>query len=97
MSDLIQPWHIIVLTVLFCVYIFPLSVAMHRKCKATNGIGVVNMLLGWTFIGWVVALAWAACGEKKLAAEPPRALTLDEEKLAAILLARMAANRPPAA
>ena len=45
-------------------YIMPMAVASHRNCKATNGIIVVNLFLGWTFIGWVVALAWAACGEK---------------------------------
>lgn len=25
---------------------------------------VVNMLLGWTVIGWVVALAWSACEDE---------------------------------
>jgi len=47
------------------VYFFPVALASHRKCKATAGIAVVNIFLGWTFIGWVVALAWAACGEPK--------------------------------
>ncbi len=46
-------------------YIFPISIAMARGCKATPGIAVVNILLGWTFVGWVVALAWAASGEKR--------------------------------
>mgnify|MGYP002359935282 CR=1 FL=1 len=25
-----------------------------------SGIGIVNLFLGWTLIGWVVAAAWAA-------------------------------------
>ena len=79
------------------LYLLPALLAEHRKCKAAAGIVIVNLFLGWTFIGWIVALAWAACGEKKLAADPARPLTPDEEKQAMALLARMAANRPPAA
>lgn len=45
------------------VYFLPLWVAAGRKCKAGPGIAIVNIFLGWTFIGWVVALAWAVSGE----------------------------------
>jgi hypothetical protein len=48
-----------------CAYFFPMAVAMHRDCDATAGIAIVNIFLGWTFIGWVVALAWAASGKTK--------------------------------
>jgi hypothetical protein len=51
--------------VLIFLYFIPTIVAMARNCKARNGIEVVNLFLGWTFIGWVVALAWAASGEPK--------------------------------
>jgi hypothetical protein len=27
---------------------------------------IIDLLLGWTFVGWVVALSWAASGERKL-------------------------------
>jgi hypothetical protein len=46
------------------VYFVPTLVAMKRKCKSFSGICVVNIFLGWTFLGWVVALAWAASGEQ---------------------------------
>ncbi len=65
MSDLIQPWHIIVLVLLLALYFAPSIVATRRSCKATDGIVIVNLFLGWTFVGWVVALAWAASGETK--------------------------------
>ena len=45
------------------MYFIPTIVAIARNCKARNGIEVVNFFAGWTFIGWVVALAWAASGE----------------------------------
>jgi hypothetical protein len=49
------------------LYLLPSFVAANRKCKAGAGIAVINIFLGWTFIGWVVALAWASCGEVKAA------------------------------
>jgi hypothetical protein len=48
------------------IYFLPTLVAGVRGCKAGAGIVIVNIFLGWTFIGWVVALAWAAAGERKL-------------------------------
>ena len=50
------------------LYFVPVAVAGMRGCKAYAGIAVVNIFLGWTLVGWVVALAWAACGETKEAA-----------------------------
>jgi hypothetical protein len=55
---------LLILTGIF-VYFIPTIVASARGCKAKGGIVVVNFFLGWTFIGWVVALTWAACGETK--------------------------------
>lgn len=65
-GDLLQPWHLIVLAILAALYLTPAFVAWRRKAKALAGIAIINIFLGWTFIGWVAALAWAACGEKAL-------------------------------
>lgn len=40
-------------------YFLPALVASHRKHPNTNAITVLNLLLGWSLIGWVVALVWA--------------------------------------
>jgi hypothetical protein len=45
--------------------LFPTWIAFRRDCKSRWGIFIINFFLGFTGIGWVVALAWAACGEKK--------------------------------
>ncbi|OQS41016.1 superinfection immunity protein [Chromobacterium haemolyticum] len=42
-------------------YFIPAGVAHDRKHKSVGGIFILNLFLGWTFIGWVIALAWA-CG-----------------------------------
>jgi len=42
------------------VYFFPSIVAVARKVPNVGSVVVINLFLGWTFIGWVVALAMAA-------------------------------------
>jgi len=46
--------------VLVLAYLFPALLAAYRKHPQINPIAVVTIFLGWTFVGWVVALAWAA-------------------------------------
>jgi hypothetical protein len=41
------------------VYFLPFLTALIRKQHNTVSIFVLNLFLGWTFIGWVVALVWA--------------------------------------
>jgi len=45
------------------VYFIPYIVARRRKHHNAEAIGVLNLLLGWTAIGWIVALIWA-CTKK---------------------------------
>lgn len=53
-------------TVIFCicVYLLPAIVAEKRKHHNTLAIFVFNLLLGWTFLGWVLALVWACTTTK---------------------------------
>ncbi|MFL7904720.1 superinfection immunity protein [Azospirillum argentinense] len=44
------------------VYFAPSIVAFNRSHVSKGGIVVINLFLGWTFIGWVIALAWAFSG-----------------------------------
>ena len=40
-------------------YFLPTIIALVRKKTNFMPILLVNLLLGWTFVGWVVALVWA--------------------------------------
>ena len=40
-------------------YLLPSLVARSRKHHQGRAIFVLNLLLGWTGIGWVIALVWA--------------------------------------
>ena len=41
------------------VYFVPSLVAFYTKKRNRRAILVVNLLLGWTFLGWVGSLVWA--------------------------------------
>ncbi len=44
-------------------YFLPTIVAGMRDHSSTGAIGALNLLLGWTFLGWVVALVWSLAGQ----------------------------------
>ncbi len=46
-------------------YFVPALVAVKRMHHQTSAILALNLLLGWTFIGWVAALVWALTAVKK--------------------------------
>jgi hypothetical protein len=43
----------------FVMYFLPSLIAIVRSKRDILGIVVLNFFLGWTLIGWVVALVWA--------------------------------------
>lgn len=44
---------------LFVLYWLPTLIAVARRTRSALGVAVVNCFLGWTVIGWIVALVWA--------------------------------------
>lgn len=47
------------------LYFTPTLIAFLRKKSNLTSIFVLNLLLGWSFIGWVVSLVWALSNEAK--------------------------------
>lgn len=48
---------IIWLAIIGFTYLLPAIVG--RKKKNANAIFILNVLLGWTILGWIIALVWA--------------------------------------
>jgi hypothetical protein len=45
---------------LVALYFAPTIVALSRKVTNRGSVAVINVFLGWTMVGWVVALAMAS-------------------------------------
>jgi hypothetical protein len=43
----------------FVMYFLPSVVALARSKRDITAIVLLNFFLGWTMIGWVIALVWA--------------------------------------
>lgn len=56
-----------VITLFTLGYMLPWAVAATRGKTNSGGIAVLNLLTGWTFIGWIVALAMAASAHHTVA------------------------------
>ncbi len=44
----------------FLIYFLPTIVALVRHKRNTLSILLLNLFLGWTLIGWIIALVWAS-------------------------------------
>lgn len=51
---------IIIFLCLLAIYFLPALVASTRGHPNTSAITILNLLLGWTLLGWVAALVWSA-------------------------------------
>ena len=48
------------LAIVTIIYFLPYLIARSRRHQNTTAIGLLDLLLGWSFFGWVAALVWAA-------------------------------------
>jgi len=44
----------------FVLYFLPTIIALIKSKRDTVAILLLNLFLGWSVIGWIVALVWAA-------------------------------------
>ena len=57
----------IAVIILFIIpYFLPSLIALFRGKSNTAAIVLLNLFLGWTFIGWVVALIWSVTKDKEM-------------------------------
>lgn len=51
---------LIIFGLMILLYFLPTWMAFRRGHRNRFAILILNILLGWTFLGWVGALVWAA-------------------------------------
>jgi hypothetical protein len=50
-------------------WLLPILIAKKRKHPNFASIAIIDLLLGWTFIGWVACLAWSVSNFERRMAE----------------------------
>lgn len=56
---------VLIIILALVVYFIPGAVANVRKHHNYNAILLLNLLLGWTLIGWLAALIWSVTAVKR--------------------------------
>ena len=57
---------ILVALAVVVLYFLPTSIATRRElASGTGALFLVNLLFGWTLIGWLACLLWAALGQTR--------------------------------
>ena len=64
-ENLLAPVNFIMGLVMVGVYLLPTIIALYRDCESRLWIILLDILLGWTIIGWFVALSWANGGKTR--------------------------------
>jgi len=64
-AALLGPVHLLLFVFAIGFYLLPTGLALYRDCNASGWIAAINVLLGWTLFGWVVALGLAATGKSR--------------------------------
>jgi hypothetical protein len=57
--------HLLLYLCLLLLYFIPSIVAFSNKKSNTTAILILNFFLGWSFIGWIIALVWAVSKDNK--------------------------------
>lgn len=56
--------------VALATYLIPTIEAVIRKSPDALAIGALNIFLGWTFLGWVIALVWSLRSKEDRSVKP---------------------------
>jgi Superinfection immunity protein len=53
------------LSTIFIMYWLPTIIAIARQAHSALGVFLLNFLLGWTGLGWVLALIWSLAADNR--------------------------------
>lgn len=60
-----EGFSITIIIVFVLLYFFPTVIAFSRRKSNTAAIFMLNLFLGWSFIGWIIALVWAVSKDRE--------------------------------
>jgi hypothetical protein len=50
---------LLVIGIALVVYFLPMIIAIYREHRNAGALAALNLVLGWTLLGWVGALVWS--------------------------------------
>lgn len=56
------------------LYFIPTITAYERRHRHAGAIATLNILLGWTFLGWVIAMVWSCTSDTRPRAAASKAV-----------------------
>jgi ABC-type transport system involved in cytochrome c biogenesis permease component len=56
----------VIIFILAIAYFIPFIIALLKRKSNTIAIFFLNLLVGWTFIGWVIAFIWSLTKDQKV-------------------------------
>jgi hypothetical protein len=54
------------ISTLFIMYWLPTIIAIARQAHSALGVFLLNFFLGWTVIGWILALIWSLAADNRM-------------------------------
>ena len=63
------------------LYFIPAIIASNRKHPAANAITFVNLIAGWSLLGWVVCLIWAYSNANNVATTVTKKTVVNKQAL----------------
>ncbi len=68
-----QSISVVAFAVIAALYVLPMVIAIYRDHHQTLVIVWINLLIGWTGLGWLIAFFWALTAvQRPITAEPPK-------------------------
>lgn len=64
-QNLLAPANFVMFLIIVAVYLLPALLALYRDCESLLWIVLLDVFLGWTLVGWIVALGWANAGRTR--------------------------------
>jgi hypothetical protein len=60
---------LLLVVLVLMIYFLPGIIASSREHQNANAIAMLNLFLGWTLLGWVMALVWACTEVRRTAVQ----------------------------
>jgi hypothetical protein len=70
----------LLIAIILAAYFMPWLIGLNRGVNSVIVLFLVNLLLGWTIIGWIVCMIWAVSGQTRAQDEYYRRMVSPQDR-----------------